>query len=1176
MEIHFSNGVTGVVGPNGSGKSNISDGIKWVMGETSAKSLRGGSKSDVIFAGCETRKASTDAEAEIEFDNSNRILPSIDDDTVIITRKLNINGKTEFYINHQPVRLKDIQELFLDTGLGSNSYSMIGQEQTKKLLSEKTEDRRAIFEEAAGIVKMKNDKETTEKRLAEVEQDFVRLNDILGELKKQVVPLQKQSEKAKQYLSIKKALDETETEFLSFKFQRLSKEESAISESLNEKTNELNVSISDVEKSELVLKELKEKLKTVNETIFETQEKKSKLKEEIDSYQSQVKINEERIQQGETELTEVVGEIKEIEEKFSVSVDEFNSKKNRYQDLDNLISSSKQQKDELTKEIFHIQTDLASSKEYTEKLRDEITALYNEFQEAKLRFEQHNREEETILNELDGLKEKRKTSEIELNKIKVSLNNKQNEFQSNSTKLQELNTEFQFHINSLNDKQRSLEEVNNSLLQLETILAKEKTTLDSLESSLENFEGYFEGVKNILKNKEQLDGVLDVVSNLFDVNNGFEIALDSLLNAVSQNIVVDSIHNAKKAVNFLKEKRYGRATFIPLDDLSGRTLSNDELNKISKYKGISPALSVIKFDKDLEPLFNHLLGRYLIANDMDSAVSFYEETRIKTKIATLDGDILQPGTISGGTRNKKGLISKRKEIDVLRDSVKENENKLNKAKENEKNLRENIIELNSKKDSILISLEQERELNNQIKMELERIQREFEQFKNGSKEQDVLEKDLKYRYDSSKKVSSSLYTKHREKETLHKKKNEELTDLLKKVKKYEEILEEKKQTETNCIIDIEKFEEEKRNLTEFITEQENGKDSFEKRLEFLQTKKYSNETKINTAEEENINFNESLKNLLEQFEATEIDLDSEQATKIDIQTLMDETDTELKTSRIELEDLKETVHSLEIQRTNYLNDMEQVMKRAQEAYQFSKQDLLQFNVTHLNESATEREINALIKELKSIGSVNLDSVKDFEELNERYQKENAQLEDVKEAKKDLELLLRGVSQEMTERFVSTFKDIAKHFEKTFVELFGGGQAKLKLEDPKKPLTSHILIEAQPPGKKPKRMESLSGGEKNLTSCALVFAIIKAKPSPFVYFDELDAPLDDANVSRFAYYLKKLGEQTQFVVVTHRKGTMMAADSLFGVTQEERGVTTVFPYHLEQSETLDDEDEKVGS
>ncbi|MCK2000644.1 chromosome segregation protein SMC [[Brevibacterium] frigoritolerans] len=1169
MEIDFSGGVTGVVGPNGSGKSNIFDGIRWVLGETSAKSLRGGSMKDVIFSGCETRKSSTQAEVSLTIDNRKRILPKMDEDTVIITRTAHISGKSSYYINREPARLKDIQDLFLDTGLGSSSYSMIGQEQTKRLLSEKVDERRAIFEEAAGIVKMKNQKESTEKRLDEVEQDFSRLNDIMKELERQVKPLQKQSEKAKQFLGIKRVLDATETEFLSFKYQRLHKEEQSLSDLLSTKTSKLNESSLNVNELEERFKVLKENLKLMNESIFSIQEEKSKTKEQLDSYQNQIKINEERTEQANKDINEVNVEIKEIEQKFSVSVEEFNFKKNRYQELENLISNTKQIKDELGKELFHLQMELTSSKEKVETLREEITSLYNEYQEAKIRFEQHNRDEEKILNDLDVLKEKKKTHQVDATGIETSLNIAQNRFQENSRQIQEMNTKFQFIMNELSVKQKELGESSASTLKMQTVLVKDQTTLESLESSLENFEGYFEGVKNVLKNKHRLSGVLDVVSNLFNVKNGYEISLDSLLNAISQNIVVDSIQDAKNAVKFLKENKYGRATFIPLDDVSNRTLTKEELNQIAKFEGISPALSIIEFNKELEPLFQHLLGRNLVAQNMDVAVAFYEKTRIKTKIATLDGDILQPGTISGGTRNKKGLISKRKEMDILRENIKENKHKLLLSQEKETKLKQSISRLTEQKEEVISMIEAEREIINEIKLELESSQRELERVKMTEKEQDVTEKDLRYRFDESKKISSSLFTKHREKENLHRKKNDELTQLLQTIKAKEEQFELQKQFETNSIIDIEKFEEEKRNLTEFISEQENGKDSFEKRLEFLQAKRYSSESTVEKSLEEIDSLNMDLQSLTRQYTEIQQNLENQQDIKLQTQSEMDEVDITLSSLRTTLSQLTEEVHELNLDNTNALNDMQQLAKRGQDAYQLSPEQLLEMKVPPINEDATEKEIKSLIKELKQIGSVNLDSINDFEELNSRYQREKTQLEDIREAKNDLEKLLKDVSKEMTDRFIGIFKEVAKHFEKIFVELFGGGEAKLSLEDPRKPLTSHILITAKPPGKKPKKIELLSGGEKNLTVCALVFAIIKAKPSPFVYLDEIDAPLDDANVSRFAFYLKKFSEETQFIVVTHRKGTMMAADSLFGVTQEEQGITTVFPYHLEHSGYTDD-------
>lgn len=1164
--------MTAVVGPNGSGKSNISDGVRWVMGETSAKSLRGGSMRDVIFSGCDTRKASSQAEVTIELDNTNRFISKIDNDVVEITRRAHINGKSDFFINKQPARLKDIQEIFLDTGLGSSSYSMIGQEQTKKLLSEKKDERRAIFEEAAGIVKMKNQKETSEEQLKEVEQNFVRLNDILKELEKQVKPLYKQSEKAKQYLAIKEVLDVTESDFLSSKYQRLHKEEFDVLAGFSDKTEQLKSVNQKVNDTEEKLRTLKQNLKEINDEIFSVQESKSVIKERIESTQNSIKINEERIIQAEAELKEVKQEIKEIEEKFSVSVEEFSFKKGRFEELETLINNAKVQKETLAKELFHLQFLLNSSKEKTEKLREDIATLYNEYQETKLKFEQQRRDEERYLQDIDDIKAKKQTTQEKLLAAKKAFNEITEKLKENNKHIKELNTIFQSNMDNVSSRQELLDKENVKISQVETALTREKVTLDSLESSFENYNGYYEGVKNVLKNKDKMDGVIDVVSNLFNFETGYEAALDSLLSAVAQNIIVDSIESAKRAVKFLKKNKLGRATFIPLDDLSPRFFTDQELNIINKNPDISPALSVVKCEKELTPLFQHLLGKYLIATNMDAAVAFYQNTRIKTKIVTLDGDILQPGVISGGTKNKKGLISKRKELDLLKESIKTNSYNLQIMRSNVKEMLATIQRLSSQKDALLTDLEAERESNRQIQLEINIADREIQQLQANMKEEDVAEKDLGYRYEESKRFSSTLFSRLQEKERHHQRKNEELTDLLQEIKASEVQVNEKSQLQTNNLIELERLEEEKRNLTEFINEQESGKETFQKRIEYLQAKKASNEYKISSNTEENTQYEKQLKEHTESFNQLEASLSNLQMEQKEIQFKLDHNEESVISFRDMLSNLKEEVHNLELLKTNYTNEKAQILKRAQEAYQLTDNDLMKPVLRQINEAATEKEIKSLVKELKEIGSVNLESIRDYDELNERYQREKAQFEDVKEAKKDLEALLKEISKEMAERFISTFKDVAKYFERTFVELFGGGKAKLNLEDSRSPLTSHILITVQPPGKKPKKIELLSGGEKNLTVCALIFAIIKAKPSPFVYLDEIDAPLDDANVSRFAFYLKQFGEQTQFIVVTHRKGTMMAADSLYGVTQEEQGVTTVFPYHLEQSGRSEDSED----
>lgn len=1133
------------------------------MGETSAKSLRGGSMKDVIFSGCDTRKASTFAEVSIELDNTKRVIKSINEDTVLITRKAQVNGKSFFYINEQPALLKDIQELFLDTGLGSNSYSMIGQEQTKKLLSEKNDERRAIFEEASGIEKMKNQKETSEKNLLEIEKNYTRLKDILKELKRQVEPLQKQSERAKKYVSIKDILDEKEINFLSNKLQRINKEQLANLEILNDKRETLESSIQLEVTTNERFKSSKESLRKLNENIFAIQDTKSELKVEIDRYVNETKMNEERISQLTEELTDINNEISDIEQKFSVSTDDFNNKKNRSKELESLILSYKNRKEQIVKEIFHSQFEITNSRNKAEELRQLITSLYNESQEMKLRFEQHNREEEEILKEQDLNKEKKKEINTSLDLAKRNIINKENEVKTSAALFNDISIEYQSTLNDIELLNEKLKIVQSQLSTLEKEMYRNSATLESLESSLENFDGYYEGVKQILKNKSKMNGIIDVVSNLFEVQDGFESAFDSLLSAVTQNIVVNSIDSAKNAVKFLKDNRFGRATFIPLNDLTPKFFSKEELVVIKEYENISPALSVITYDERLTQLFQHLAGRYLVAKNMDAAVEFYKETKFRTKIVTLDGDILQPGVISGGTRNKKGLISKKKDLTLLKEQINKSQLAINSNQVTEKQISDQLYKLTDRKELLYTEIEKNKEINNTLSFELEHLKRELNHMNENEKNLNLTCEDLLYRFNESKKISSSLFTKQKEKEQLYNQKNEELTKLLDSIRVQENSFNSLKEEETTILIENEKSEEEKRNLLEFISEQENGKDSYRKRLEFLQEKKETSIKKQQRSSESIHSLEEDLKKLQNEYSLTENHLNKTQSEKELAESTMDKTESELSKLRAFVTTLNEEVHKLELTETNFTNEREKILKQSLERYHLTETDLLNYETSPMDETKTEKEINALYKEIKSIGPVNLESIKDFDELHNRYKKEKEQLDDIEEAKKDLESLLKDVTKEMTDRFNSTFKDIANHFEKTFVELFGGGKAKLSLEEPNKPLTSHITIVAQPPGKKPRRIESLSGGEKNLTVCALIFAILKAKPSPFVYLDEIDAPLDDANISRFADCLKKFSTNTQFIVVTHRKGTMMAADSLYGVTQEELGVTTVFPYQLEQ-------------
>jgi chromosome segregation protein len=1115
---------------------------------------------DVIFAGCDTRGKSKFAEVSLEFDNSKGYIKNYAGDVLKVARRAEADGRSAYYINDELARLKDIQDIFLDTGIGNDSYSMIGQEQTKKLLSSKIEDRRAIFEEAAGIVRLKNQKETTEKSLVEIELNFVRLSDILKELEKQLKPLKKQKEKADLYVELSTKLKNIEVDFISKKVQMLTEEFISLSQENNQlisllKSHEEEILVIDVK-----IQGLKLSNKEQNEQLFSLQEQKSKLEQETLIIEKQVESYEDRNRQFSQQLKTINADIEEIQAKHNISFTEIQKKKNRLSYLENSIKNLSSDLEKKENDIFINEQDARITKEKVEKTRKEVAELFNTYNESKLNFEQQRLTEEKILKEISLIQTDSTVSIV--SKLKEELEQIELELKDSERKF----SEIQQNLLTFRTKKEKLTEEIHQLDNLKFQNENEKKTktilLNQLENSNENKDFLFFSVKKIIEHQNQFPGIIDIVSNLLKPKKGFEISVDSLLSNMSQFFVLEDFKYAKEVIQFLKKNNFGSASFLSLNDAKPKRFSENELSVIRKQDGIFYTPDHIEYDKKYEPIILQIFGRTLISDNLDTAIKFSKSTSFSFKVSTQEGEIVQPGVVSGGSKSKKGAFALQKEIDTLLIEIKDIEKRTIELI----NFKELKLEETTKNNESLslfqIDLTSVEKSKNELSLLVERRKTELLNAQENSKEKSLKLSELQQELNQVKNVSSKNYDFYHNKKNEFEKNEKHLENLITSQDAMADSLIQQKDDfhSSNNLLSTQ--QEELKNLSAFLEEYKNGSDDFERKLISLEEKK---------------------KVIEEEFEHNDIEMDKlfiELKIKKDalseVIITLDESKNNFKTDTSELEGLEKTFselsknkevstkrqYELNLSINDLSNQLLSLTKRANDAYELNREDLLNRAVDEIDLVKCEKEISYLREEIKKIGSVNIESIKDFTELDARFQKENSQYQDVKNAKDDLETLLKSVRDEMKERFVDTFKQIATYFEETFIDLFGGGRAKLSLDDPRNPLTSHIKIMAQPPGKKPNSIESLSGGEKAMTVSALIFAIIKTKPSPFVYLDEIDAPLDDANVSRFAFYLKKSSENSQFIVVTHRKGTMMAADSLFGVTQEEPGITIVFPHKLE--------------
>lgn len=1162
--LDFKPGITTVIGPNGSGKSNISDCIRWVLGEQSMKSLRGSKSEDIIFAGTQNRKSLGYAEASIVFDNSDSKLP-IEFQEVTVTRRIYRSGESGYFINKTPCRLKDIQELFMDTGIGKDGYSIIGQGKIDEILSNKSEDRRHIFEEAAGIVKYRTRKQESEKKLEQTKLNLLRINDIISEIEINIDSLKIQSEKAKKFLSLREELKSIEIGLFLYNIEDYKKKVKEFEENIEifetQKIKEEERNNNLLEEKE-VLKEnidkLLEEIERVQNLGFEGTQKKEQLL-------SDIKVNEERIQNNNTNFERFEIEEKEIISKNQELENEKNQKISKkdslYLNKDKFVKELEEKEQELekyTKTLSDKEIEIEEKKQIVQKNIDEKYELIANINIEKTNIENLNKKEVSIKNELSDTisdldavrtnKEEFSKGFYEIEKNKNSLEKEISSMREENEKSTSKKEEFDLKINNLESEYRIKE-----------------SKLRFLQETEKEKEGYQRSVKSLLEAIEQNSslkhGVRGVLANLISVEKEYETAIEIALGAAIQNIVTDTEEEAKKLVKYLKDNKLGRASFLPITSVKGTKLGKYKDTGISGIVGV--ASDLIDFDKKYEGIILNLLGRTVVVENIDSAVELAKKNSYSFKIVTVSGDVINPsGAISGGSVQTKtvSILGRGKEIKSLEKELKDISNKIEKIKEEkeayilsikdmleryevaEKEYREveivfatekqkidnlglEILKLEAKRDKLkddLVVLDKEREDTilkqkeydeRQVTIDEENasLNRVIEEFTNLNKDNQRYIDDLNFDI-TNLKISVSSFDESENSinemvERIEQDINNNLLSIDNKKKVREEIIEEnKKLTELNVEINLQ------------ITKLEEEILGSSDKVESLKQERISKNDNLNTLEE----------NILEQ--SSRLEEIRNQISKID-----------LKKSKIELE-------------------LNQIINKMWEEYELTPNNVEEYKeVTSPHE--VQKQVNSLRSEIRDLGSINVDSIQEYKEVKERYDFLSEQRYDLEESSNKLRKVIQEMTDTMKTQFEEQFKIINKNFGEVFAELFGGGKAELKLVDEDNILESGIDIEVQPPGKKLQNMMLLSGGERAFTAIAILFAILKINPAPFCVLDEIEAALDDVNVFRFADYIKRFTNETQFLVITHRKGTMEAADTVYGITMEEKGISKLLSMKL---------------
>lgn len=1161
--LEFNSGITAVVGPNGSGKSNISDAIRWVLGEQSAKTLRGGKMEDVIFAGTEHRKPLGFAEVSLCFDNTDRTLP-IDYSEVIVTRRVYRSGESEYKINKTNCRLKDITELFLDTGIGKDGYSIIGQGRVDEILSTKSEERRHIFEEASGIMKYKIKKQEAEKKLEMTSQNLLRINDIILELESQLEPLKEQADKAKRYLSLRDDLKELE---VSVYVENISKLKSKMQEIENHYTtikNHIDTESKKLEEITMLNQKKSHTLKDLDEKLERAKEKYYSLEGNLERCSSEIKLNEEKKINLKININRLNDEISEINKRIEELCDEEKERKEKVSYLKDRYLEFNKKLEEYNKKLKSLLDNLSEDEKYIEKLKENIMNKLDlqgdkksQANNVKNHIEIIQKRQNSIENELKGLSLEKDGECIKLKDLKESISNTENLI----INLREKINDYKNKKTSVNNELEKLKEKQNNLRSEIHVKVSRHKMLSNMES---NLEGYTRSVKMVLKackeSSEFGQGIHGALVQLINVEKRYETAIEMSLGGALQNIVTSTEEDAKRAIGFLKKNQIGRATFLPISSVKGRYFDERVLDELKRQEGfIGVASDLVNVDSLYRGIILSFLGRVVVVDNLDSGIKIARRFNYAFKIVTLDGDIISStGSMSGGSKNTKesGILSRNREIAELKEVIE-------KLKEDEKNLENKITGLSKILNTLIedISIEEENLRNKEhlkIRDESHLMQIE-ENIKRIESKEDMLKQEIVQLKKQEENTQKELY-----------KYLEELKEIEEDIKNTKEIVAEyevkHKENQyfkdlinediTQCKISINSIKDNIQGVEDALERILKEKDNLKNSIEMKSLEKENSYKEIQSLDEKN----EGLRNLLKGYEEEKTGKTLEIDRIIEEKKVLEEESSDIieKIAKInkDIISLKEEYGRLEVRKAKIESEMEAMQNRMWDEYELTYTNALEIKKDVDNINKAQKRINELRNEIKELGYVNVAAIEEYIKTKERYEFMSVQRDDMENAKEKLQKVINEMVSIMKRQFMEQFKRINESFNTVFRELFDGGHAELILVDKENVLESGIEIEVQPPGKKLQNLMLLSGGEKAFTAIALLFAILRLNPTPFCVLDEIEAALDDANVYKFAQYLKKYSTSTQFAVITHRKGTMEIADTLYGVTMEEHGVSKV--------------------
>jgi chromosome segregation protein len=1168
ISVEFVPGVTAVVGPNGSGKSNITDSIRWVLGEQSAKSLRGAKMEDIIFAGSDSRKPLNFAEVTLTLDNEDQSLP-LDYNEVSVTRRVYRSGDSEYLINKQNCRLKDIVDLFMDSGLGREAFSIISQGRVEEILNSKPEDRRTIFEEAAGVLKYKSRKKKAESKLFETQENLNRVTDIIHELEGQVEPLKIQASIAKDYLEQKEELEQIEVALTAYEIEELHSRWEQLSKQLEQhKEDEIKQSAV-LQKKEAEIEKMRDQLAALDESVSDLQNVLLHASEELEKLEGRREVLKER----KKNASQNKGQLEKNIEELTSSVALLEKQKAEYEKS---VAALSAEASALQKELQEKQEQLKLYSEDVELKIDSIKSDYIEVlneqagaKNEKIYIEQQLQQQAAKGSKLDNENDRFVSIRDEVNEKKAEIEKKVASTQQDLEEQARIFFEEQKKLESLRNNYEKQEK---TLYQAYQYLQQAKSKKEMLEEMEEDYSGFFQGVKEVLKARDtRLQGIEGAIAELIHVPKQYETAIETALGGAMQHIVVQNEENARTAIQFLKQKSFGRATFLPLSIIKGKYLASSQLALLSGNSAyIGTAADLIQFDQKYAEVVKSLLGNVVIARDLKGANDIAKMLQYRSRIVTLDGDVVNPGgSMTGGAVKQKSssLLSRKGELDELTNKLADMEEKTNLLESKVKSLKAETQASEAKLEELRKTGEELRFKQQGLKGDLREV--ELEQ-KNINERLSVYDSE-KTQLDSDKeKLESRLV----ELDGLLVKYRQDLVRFDKEIGRLTELKNSNSTSKDTLISEIsdlkislaskkEQLSHVKEKLDSAILQAEEQSSKLEILKEDLSllssemTDSSSGETQLEEAAKRKLNDkNETLKLI-----------SSRRNERLELQNKLEDQELESKELRRLLKGINEVLKDEEVKLNRLDVELDNKLAHLREEYLLSYEAAKEQYPLTIPADEARRKVKLIKMAIEELGTVNLGAIEEYERVSERYEFLLEQRNDLQEAKDTLFLVIEEMDHEMKKRFEHTFTAIRSHFESVFQALFGGGRADLRLTQPEDLLNTGVEIVAQPPGKKLQNLGLLSGGERALTAIALLFSILKVRPVPFCILDEVEAALDEANVYRFAQYLKKYREETQFIVITHRKGTMEEADVLYGVTMQESGVSKLVSVRLEDSKEL---------